>query len=94
MDKTYLTYTLHRISSGSVRTASGCLEWGGAKNRRGMGVISFTQDGKRKITTCHRAVYECRRGVVLPDNVKVRHRCGNGACVEFEHLYEVGREHG
>lgn len=88
MDKDYATYTLHRISSGSVRVASGCLEWGGAKSR-GIGVISVSQHGIRKITTCHRAVYELRKGVTLPKNVRVKHRCGNQACVEFEHLYEL-----
>lgn len=89
MDKTYATYTLHRIESGSVRSASGCLEWRGAKTRKGVGVISFTQDGKRTITTCHRAVYQCRKETVLPKEVKVKHRCKNVSCVEFEHLYEA-----
>lgn len=66
--------------------ANGCRIWQGQRFANGYGRI------QRKPRPCpsevaHRVIYVMARGSV-PDEIKIRHRCDNGAggCVELSHL--------
>lgn len=65
----------------TARTSNGCLEWIGAKNPDGYGLISV--DGR--LRSVHRYAWEQERGAI-PPKMQIDHRCFNVACVDINHL--------
>jgi hypothetical protein len=65
-----------------VERESGCLEWAGAKDRRGYGNVRWGG----KLWGAHRLAYHL---VVAPveRGVEVCHRCDNPPCCNVEHLF-------
>lgn len=70
-----------RLLARSRRTATGCLEWTGSRDRFGYGWI---KNGRRSVKT-HRASFAT---FVRPlrDGEEVCHRCDNPPCIEPTHL--------
>lgn len=72
-----------RLAVGLVRALNGCLEWTGATNPAGYGLINV--DGKAVLT--HRLAWTLANGPIL-DGLHVLHHCDNPPCGETEtHLF-------
>lgn len=63
---------------------TGCWVWTGATQRAGYGIIG---EGRRKLHSTHRFMYQHTRGVVLSGEEDVCHRCDNPPCCNPEHLF-------
>ena len=70
-----------------AQTDSGCLEWQGAKNGRGYGVVSAYQmpTGQAKLEYTHRLAFFAASGPIPADRV-VDHKCKNPSCINPDHL--------
>lgn len=70
-----------------VRTENGCLEWRGAKDKDGYGVVGYIAPGGRKTTMrAHRFAYLLAHGSI-PEGKRICHRCDNPPCCDVEHLF-------
>lgn len=64
---------------------TGCIEWTGALNDNGYGVMGRGRRGEGLIKA-HRVAYELKHGPI-PDGMGVLHRCDNPPCCNDEHLF-------
>ena len=90
IEKSRREYLLHRIASKSSPAGGGCLEWVGARSKRGYGLIRFSLEAGDRCKppqTAHRAHYMAHYDVVLEKWQRVGHRCGNPSCVAIGHLF-------
>ena len=70
------------LLSKAMKNKNGCLEWVGAKNNFGYGVVRYF--GKQMLA--HKAVYIHTYGSI--DNaVHVLHKCDNPPCINIKHLF-------
>lgn len=71
-----------RLLEYSFFNQSGCIEWTGAKNKRGYGILKW----ERKSTLAHRLAYEtfCEE---IPKEKHVLHKCDNPKCINTDHLF-------
>ena len=76
---------VERLRSRTVRVESGCLEFQGARDRKGYGVIARGGHGEGVYKT-HRAAWELAHGPI-PPGMSVCHRCDNPPCCNPEHLF-------
>jgi hypothetical protein len=81
--KTLKTRLLRRI----VKQADGCWIWTGARSTNGQGAIQIAH----KLYATHRLAYQLWLGPI-PQDHRVRHRCGNLACCNPAHLYLTSLE--
>ncbi|MBN8609158.1 MAG: HNH endonuclease [Deltaproteobacteria bacterium] len=73
-------------------SAEGCLDWPGAKTRKGYGTVGWTDaSGAKHQVYVHRLIVEVHHGAV-PSDVDVRHACDRPSCCAIEHL-SVGSRH-
>lgn len=77
-----------RILTRTVASTTGCIEWQGALNSRGYGVICSGRKGKTALV--HRIAVINRDGGI-PDGLTVDHLCMNKPCVNPRHLEVVTR---
>ena len=76
--------TSDRLSSRLVAVATGCVEWQGARNANGYGVIGWSEGGKRRTWLTHRLAWKLAYGD--PGESVVMHSCDNPACCNVDHL--------
>ena len=68
------------------KSEGGCWLWKGIRGLDGICGLHFdVVDGKKVIMTAHRYMWILKHGEI-PDDVVVRQSCGNGLCVNPEHL--------
>jgi hypothetical protein len=72
-----------RVMLKAHRSEAGCLEFVGARNSGGYGVIGI---GGNRVGLVHRIVFEALNGPI-PRAFWVLHHCDNPPCVEITHLY-------
>ena len=71
------------IEARLVRRDSGCLEWVGATDQDGYGIVNW----RRKPYRVHRAIYSLRHGRIADDKIYVCHTCDNPRCCADEHHF-------
>lgn len=73
---------LAKLLAKSVRTLSGCLEYTGARDGDGYGMVSV--EGRQY--RANRLAWEIANSVPPPRGMVVRHRCDNPPCFDASHL--------
>lgn len=63
----------------------GCWDWIGYLNKDGYGKISFRENKKKILMSCHRISYTLEKGAILDDSL-VMHLCNRPSCVRPDHL--------
>ncbi len=77
-----------RVMARTRPAEGGCIEFMGARNERGYGVVQLGRGvGTDKV---HRVVYRALVGEI-PDGMTLDHLCCNPVCVNVEHLEPVTR---
>jgi hypothetical protein len=66
-------------------TDSGCHEWKGLRNVDGFGMLTVMLPVGNRQRSVHRLAWKAAHGEI-PRGMQVRHRCGNRACINVEHL--------
>jgi hypothetical protein len=66
-------------------TGSGCHEWNGQRNLDGFGLLTVMLPVGNRQRSVHRLAWKAAHGEI-PHGMQVRHRCGNRACINVEHL--------
>ncbi len=74
-----------KLLSNTKETSNGCLEWQGALQTSGYGLVNVP--GTSFAITTHRLSYMLFNGAI-PQNLQVRHCCGNKKCVNPKHLIQ------
>jgi len=72
-----------RLSLRLTPSASGCHEWGGARNARGYGRITADVPGEPKVMYAHRLAFYLANGYLA---AVIRHSCDNPSCCNPAHL--------
>jgi hypothetical protein len=76
-----------RLWAKVVRTNNGCLEYAGAHNAFGYGIIRARRDdGMHTMVATHRAAWTVTHGPI-PEGMHVLHRCDNPPCCNPDHLF-------
>jgi hypothetical protein len=83
--KTLKTRLLRRVAKQDG--PDGCWNWIGARSKNGQGAIQVAG----KLHSTHRLAYELWQGPI-PQGHRVRHRCGNLACCNPQHLFLASPE--
>lgn len=65
-----------------IRKGSGCWLWTGATNKAGYGIVNY----QRAFWLAHRLARLLSSGVI-PEGIKVLHRCDNPPCCNPDHLF-------
>lgn len=71
----------HRIDRRTRVTESGCIEWTGARNDAGYGVLTVNKQN----VYAHRLAYVLKFGGVV-SGLAIDHLCHNPACVNTDHM--------
>ena len=72
-----------RLTVGLIRAPNGCLEWTGATNPAGYGLMR----ANGKVVLTHRLAWALANGAI-PDGLQVLHHCDNPPCCDAEtHLF-------
>lgn len=83
----YKTYVSSRILANSVALENGCMQYGKHDIKHAYGLVSITWKKKRKAVPAARALWMAVNDRFdLPQEMQVRHSCGNPRCVEITHL--------
>ncbi|RYF11404.1 MAG: HNH endonuclease [Oxalobacteraceae bacterium] len=80
--------TMDQKLAGRFERTEGCWLWKGQINRGGYGKLVAKIEGKRRILSAHRAVYE-HLVSQIPAGMQLDHLCRNRACVNPSHLEPV-----
>lgn len=75
-----------RLVTRSRVMENGCIEWGGAQNGVGYGVIRLSKP--RRMALTHRVAFEMKNGPI-PAGLQLDHLCRNPLCMNVEHLEAV-----
>jgi hypothetical protein len=81
-DQEKLADTLRKLNKNTIKV-NDCWLWQGARNR-GYGRIRI--DGE--MVYIHRWIYQELRNIILPDSIKVLHKCDTPNCWQPKHLFE------
>ena len=81
---TTLASRRERLEQRSAQTDSGCIEWLGARNTKGYGLIV----DQGKTSRAHRVAYEVHTGTI-PEGMMIDHVCHNPPCINPQHLRAV-----
>ena len=65
-----------------VVTSTGCIEWTGAHNEYGYGILRVN----RRNIRAHRATWELTNGPI-PKGMVICHKCDNPPCCNVDHLF-------
>ena len=80
-------WAAHRMQLKSKLIANGCIEWQGARNKKGYGLITFTPHGeKTELWYAHRLMFYLNSDADLGRGIYVGHKCNNPACINIRHL--------
>lgn len=80
---------MDRLDRRLASAENGCIEWAGARNADGYGVIWVSATRKHDYT--HRLAYVRRYGAI-PGELVIDHLCKNRACCNPLHMEVVTRE--
>lgn len=84
--KKFRRYDLDWIKSNCIVDDNDCWIWQKSLHNEGYGMFGIVLNGKTKVHTLHRYVYQIVNNTTLPKNVLVRHSCHNRPCCNPDHL--------